>query len=91
LCASCHTLLHRGLIVCRADGHGGALFERKDGTPIADVRRRSLAAFAEQLRDHVCSIVLRQHQRLRARDHPAAQSRDDDGDDLSDRATTPPF
>ena len=91
LCSSCHTLLHRGLIVCRSDGHGGALFERRDGTPITDVRRRSLAAFAERLRDHVSGIVLRQHQRLRSREHPPARPRDGDGDGRPDRTTTPPF
>lgn len=92
LCSSCHTLLHRGLIICRSDGHGGAMFQRKDGTPITDIRRHSLAAYAEQLRDHVSTIILRQqHQRLRPREHPPAQPRDPDADDRPDRATTPPF
>jgi hypothetical protein len=89
LCASCHTLLHRGLIVCRSDDHGGALFGRGDGTPVADLGRRSPAAFADQLRDHVSATMLRQHRRLHPREHPPARPRDGDGE--PERATTPPF
>jgi len=65
LCPPCHTLLHRGLLVCTPDHHGAATFTRRDGTPIDDIRRRTLAAYADQLRDHVATTILTQHRQRR--------------------------
>ena len=71
LCSACHTLLHRRLLVCTSDGHGGARFTRADGQPISDIRRHSLVAYAEQLRDHVSATLLKQQGgRPRSRGHP---------------------
>jgi len=49
LCTSCHTLLHRGQLICTADGHGGAVFHTSDGTPIPDIRRQHRRLFDEHL------------------------------------------
>lgn len=60
LCSACHTLLHRGLLVCSVDGHGGASFTRSDGTVIRDIRRRALADYARDLRDTVSADLITQ-------------------------------
>jgi hypothetical protein len=62
LCASCHTLLHRGLLRCTADGHGGVVFTRADGSPITDLRRHTLAAYASTVGDLVSASLLTAHQ-----------------------------
>jgi hypothetical protein len=60
LCSPCHTLLHRGLLQCSSDGHGGASFSRSDGMVISDVRRRALADYARDLRDAVSADLITQ-------------------------------
>ncbi|MGI8987567.1 MAG: HNH endonuclease signature motif containing protein [Nocardioidaceae bacterium] len=49
LCTSCHTLLHRGHLVCTADGHGGAVFHTAGGILIPDTRRRTMSQFERGL------------------------------------------
>jgi hypothetical protein len=75
LCTSCHTLLHRGLISCHPDGHGGATFTRNDGTPIPDIQRHAMATYAEHLDDHISATILKQ---ARGRHRPRSHPPDDD-------------
>jgi len=74
LCTSCHTLLHRGLLTCTADGHGGAKFHTANDTPIADTRRQLRSRFEHHLDTH-----LRRHTANRLGvppDHPGARNTD---------------
>jgi hypothetical protein len=58
LCVGCHTLTHRGLLVCAADGHGGQVFSTRHGDVIVDVRRQGLADYARRLHDLISAGLL---------------------------------
>jgi hypothetical protein len=58
LCLACHTLIHRKLLHCTSDSHGGATFRTADGRLIPDIRRRALADYARGLGDLISAALI---------------------------------
>jgi hypothetical protein len=91
LCTGCHTLIHRGLLRCTPDGHGGATFATGTGDTIPDIRRRVLADVARNLGDLVCAGILDQHRTTRTPPAPSPPGARPPGTPRHHTPDTPPF
>lgn len=66
LCPRCHHLVHRDLLVIRADGHGGFDFEDRDHRAIAVELRQRRAAHREGMLIHATDMARRRRRSERA-------------------------
>ncbi len=66
LCSRCHHLVHRELLVVRADGIGGFVFTDHDNRAIQASFRRRRAAYQEAIRIHQVSRAINRRRAQRA-------------------------